>query len=155
MLNVKVAPLARHILENIADPEKSLRVIDAAIKAAEPIVVQLGNRLAVHLHHRRDSYELTGFLPYAGYQIDETRVFIEQVYFPGTIMLIWDKELEAGNLKASRLIDIPSLQTRRVLGYQIMRDEGVTIFHLEEWDRDQAISWQDIRKTIAKRLETA
>lgn len=154
MLNIKVAPLARHILENIADPEKSLQIIDAAVERAESIVVQLGNRLAVHLHHRRGSFEMTGFLPYAGYQIDETRVFIEQVHFPSTITLIWDKELEAGDMKASRLIDIPSLQTRQVLGYQIMREEGVTVFHLEEWNREEAIHWEDIRDVITKRLAT-
>lgn len=154
MLNPKVGPLARHIIENLADQEKTHRLINEAIEEAKPKVIALQERFTVHLHERNGS-ELTGFLPYNGYQVDETRVFIEQVVFPHSMLIRWDKEIANGTMPASRLIDIPTMKDRCVLGYQMMRDEGVTIFHLEDWSRDEAISWQELSAGLEKKRAMA
>jgi len=155
MVNPTVGPLARHIIENIGDQENAVAEIDAAITEARPKMFTIEGRTKVHLHERAHGYELTGFLHYNGYQIDETRVFVEQVHFPHTAMLCWDAELAEGAMKAARLIDIGSMKERRVLGYQIMRDEGYTIFHLEEWDRGSSISWDDLKAAIKTAKEPA
>ena len=155
MLNVNVGPLARHIIENIGDPAHAVTEIDNAIEEARPRMFTIEGKTKLHLHDRTHGYELTGFLHRNGYQIDETRVFIEQVFFPQSVMTRWDAELEDGTMPAARLIDIPTMMQRRVLGYQMFRDEGVTIFHLEEWDRSLATGWRDLREQIDARREPA
>ena len=155
MLNPTVGPLARHIIENIGDRDAAVAEIDAAITEARPKMFTIEGQTKVHLHDRAHGYELTGFLHYNGYQIDETRVFVEQVYFPHAAMLRWDAEIAEGTMLAARLIDIGSMKERRVLGYQVMRDEGYTVFHLEEWSRDASIRWDELKTAIETQKEPA
>ena len=147
--------MARHIIENIGDQERSIGEIDAALEEPRPKVLTIEGRTKIHLHDRQHGYELTGFLHHNGYQIDEVRVFVEQTHFPGSAMLRWDAEIAAGTMQAARLIDITSLKERRVLGYQIKRDEGYTVFHLDEWDRDSSITWDELKASITRSREDA
>lgn len=155
MLNPTVGPLARHIIENIGDRDAAVAEIDAAITEARPKMFTIEGQTKVHLHDRAHGYELTGFLHYNGYQIDETRVFVDEVYFPHTLMLQWDRGINEGTMLAEKLITIDSMKERKVLGYQIMRDEGYTVFHLEEWGRDASIRWDELKTAIETQKEPA
>lgn len=155
MLNPTVGPLARHIIENIGDRDAAVAEIDAAITEARPKMFTIEGQTKVHLHDRAHGYELTGFLHYNGYQIDETRVFVDEVYFPHTLMLQWDRGINEGTMLAEKLITIDSMKERKVLGYQIMRDEGYTVFHLEEWSRDASIRWDELKTAIETQKEPA
>lgn len=150
MLNPTVGPLARHILETIGDRDAAIAEIDSAIAEARPKMFTIEGRTRIHLHDRSHGYELTGFLHHNGYQIDETRVFIQQTRFPVSVILRWDADLAEGWLKAARLIDIDSMIHRRVEGYQIKPEEDHTVFHLEDWDRSAAMTWSQLKASISE-----
>lgn len=150
MLDPRVGPLARHILETITDRLHAIEEIDAAIKDGRPKDFPIEGKSRIHLHDRSHGYELTGFLHHNGYQIDETRVFLQQTNFPVSVILRWDADLAEGWLKAARLIDVDSMIHRQVEGYRIMQDEGYTVFHLEDWDRSAAMTWSQLKASISE-----
>lgn len=153
MINVKVLPLARYVIETHDLEEKirkeigwmknkdfsNLRILESLQWGAKSVVIWIDRR---NNETGAEEYCIEAEISSDAYNVDERRVIFNRTSFPLTMEIGWRRDIEAGTMTARKLVDIECFAKRKVKDFNRSATGLITIFTLEEPDEENLIGWQ-------------
>lgn len=130
VLEVKVWPLARHIIET-KEVSETLHKINKNLDDNNSHIIEINKNQKLNIHKQNGKAYITGYACDIGYHFDESRFYFSRINFPISLMRNWDRDIAEGKMKGERLIDLEPFKDRKVLGYKIYPDLQYTLFSLQ------------------------